>query len=674
MCLPVSPATADQQYITVPDAGFDDHVLTNPGDYEYIGDSTYTGSWKNDFGPGDGAYIDYGYWRSQGDLEDLTGRSGELKAYPSDETTFDYIYQILDETFIEGKAYTLSVWAGNAWPRQGYADGWGLYFTAEDYKINLSEAHGLALLGDWEQISLIYTATAADAGKKIGIKMSGEEGESYIAFEDVTLSYGSPKALNPDPADGALVMDTWTSLSWSPVGLAASHDVYFSDSLDAVSAGAESAFQGNQSEPSLSVGFVGFPYPDGLIPGTTYYWRIDEVNDLHPDSPWEGDVWSFAIQPRTAYDPDPADGAEFVDPNVELSWAAGFEARLHTVYIGDNFDDVNDATGGTQQGLITYSPGPLELEKVYYWRVDEFDTVDTYKGDVWAFTTPGAVGNPSPANGATDVEMTAVLSWTPGDSATSSDVYLGTDKDAVRNATTASPEYQASRALGSESYDPGKLAGHTTYYWRVDGINNANPSGPWPGNVWSFTTADFIVVDDFESYNDIPEGEPGSNRIYLAWIDGFSNPTVNGAYVGYENPPLMERGNVHGGSQSLPYSYDNNFKSSQATLMLTSLRDWTQEGVTTLSLWFYGDPANAPEEMNVALNGAAPVYHDDSSAATIGAWTQWTIDLSELGVPLTNVTSITIGFGVPGSTAAGGTGEMLFDDIRLVRPANAPGE
>ncbi len=117
----------------------------------------------------------------------------------------------------------------------------------------------------------------------------------------------------------------------------------------------------------------------------------------------------------------------------------------------------------------------------------------------------------------------------------------------------------------------------------------------------------------------------------------------------------------------MPYSYDNNFKSSQATLTLTSLRDWTREGVTKLSLWFYGDPANAPERMNVALNGAAPVYHDDPGAATIGDWTQWPIDLSTFGVTLTDVSSITIGFGIPGSTAAGGTGDMLFDDILLIR-------
>jgi hypothetical protein len=106
---------------------------------------------------------------------------------------------------------------------------------------------------------------------------------------------------------------------------------------------------------------------------------------------------------------------------------------------------------------------------------------------------------------------------------------------------------------------------------------------------------------------------------------------------------------------------------------LSSLRDWTTEGVGILSLWFKGESLNTPEPMYVALTPGAPglVYHDDASATQIGVWTEWTIDLQKYvdqGVDLTNVTSITIGFGTPGTATAGGAGNMLFDDIRLYRP------
>ena len=467
----------------------------------------------------------------------------------------------------------------------------------------------------------------------------------------------------PRPADGVMLVDTWVNLFWSPGARAASHDVYIGDNLDDVNDGAESAFQGNQAATSLVVGFPGFAFPVGLVPGTTYYWRVDEVNDLDPNSPWVGPVWSFSIMPFTASNPDPADGAEFVDLDATFSWTGGYGAKLHTVFIGTSFDEVNDAVTGVPQGTATFSPGPLEAEKVYYWRVDESDPPTTHKGEIWSFTTPGAVGDPQPANGAADVQMTATLSWTAADNAASHELYFGTDKDAVKNATTASPEYVGPRALSAESYDPGGLAWDSSYAWRVDAVYADKTV---KGLLWSFTTADFITVDDFESYNDIDPPDPNSNRIFDKWIDGFGT-TTNGALVGNDLPPYAEQTTVHGGAQSMPYLYDNANKTSEATLTLVYPRDWTAAGVTKLSLWFRGGSANSAERMFVAL-GNAVVYHDDPAASQIAGWNEWVIDLTVFtGVDLTNVNTITIGFGTKGSPAAGGTGTMYFDDIRLIR-------
>jgi hypothetical protein len=74
------------------------------------------------------------------------------------------------------------------------------------------------------------------------------------------------------------------------------------------------------------------------------------------------------------------------DTNVILSWSSGTGAQLHIVFFGDNFDDVNSDAGGILLETTTYTPGPLELDKVYYWRVDEFDGILIHKGDVWSFT------------------------------------------------------------------------------------------------------------------------------------------------------------------------------------------------------------------------------------------------------------------------------------------------
>ncbi|TKJ37075.1 MAG: hypothetical protein CEE38_09235 [Planctomycetes bacterium B3_Pla] len=622
---------------------------------------------------------------------------------------------------------------------------------------------------------------------------------------------GYPFAFGPTLPDGELYADTWANVGWRAGDFAVSHDVYFGDSFDDVNEGAGDTFRGNQTSTFYVAGFPGFAYPDGLVPGTTYYWRIDEVNDAEPNSPWKGPVWSFSIPPKTGYNPSPADESKFIEAEgLTLGWTPGFGAKLHTVYFGESFDEIDAAAGGLPQALTTFAPpGPLEPEKTYYWRVDEFDVLATHKGDVWSFqvaregggakgeyfkgmnfenlvlarTDPqidfnwgndgpdttvgtdnfscrwtgqveavftetytfytnsddgvrlwvdgkrlvnnwtnhgdtedrgtidlvagqtysvvmemyensgGAVAqlrwesestpkqlipaaalsflvnahSPSPANGTVGVKLVSNLTWKPGDSAGSHEVYLGTDAGAVAAATKASPEYKGGKALGEESLDPGALAFDTSYFWRVDEVNNANPNSPWVGNVWTLNTGDFLVVDDFEPYNDIDPPAPASNRIFDKWIDGFGT-TTNGALVGNDLPPYAEQTIVNSGSQSMIYRFDNAGKTSEATLTLVWPRNWTEEGVTKLVLWARGNSSNAAERMYVALNGTAVVYHADDAATQNGRWTEWVIDLATFGVDLTNVNSIAIGFGTRNSPAVdGGAGTMYFDDIKLVQ-------
>ena len=481
------------------------------------------------------------------------------------------------------------------------------------------------------------------------------EGEIQIVLAG---GIGFPLATRPEPDDGSYIDDTWVNLSWAPGDYAVSHDIYIGENVDDVSTGAESTFLGNQASPFMVIGFPGMPYPDGLVPGTTYYWRIDEVNDADPNSPWIGNVWSFTVPPKTAYLPEPADGAQSIDPDPTLRWTAGFGAKLHTVYFGESLDEVDTATGGLPQGTTSHSPGTLKMAKTYYWRVDEFEVPITHKGDVWSFTTEGAVEALAPVNGAVDVSQTPVLTWAPGFGA-SHEVYFGADAGSLEN--------KASGNLGSESYEPAQLEWNTTYYWRVDEANNANADSPWTGPLWSFTTADFLIIDDIESYNDINEGEPGSNRIYNAWVDGYGDQT-NGSQVGHLDAPFYEETIVHSGNKSMPLYFDNAVGKSEATLTLTSNSDWTVKGVNKLTIWYRGSNSNAAETMYVMLNGSATVDNDNPTAAQASGWTEWNIDLqafADQGVNLANVTSITIGL----RSVTGGTGMLYIDDIRLYPPA-----
>jgi hypothetical protein len=438
------------------------------------------------------------------------------------------------------------------------------------------------------------------------------------------IAGNQPFASRPDPKDGALHESMWVTLSWTPGNFAVSHDVYLGDNPDDVNEATRDSefFQGNQDLTFYIAGFPGYAYPDGLVPGTTYYWRIDEVNDADPDSPWKGEVWSFSIPPKTAYDPGPADGAELVDLNVRLTWTAGFGAKFNYVVFGEDFDEVSSAAMGVPSGTASYTPGPLKLAKTYYWRIDEFDGFETHKGEVWSFTTEGSVSGPNPANGAVGVNPTVTLSWDAGGITASHEVYFGADADAVKNATTTSPEYKGPKALGEESYDPGKLILNTTYYWRIEEVNGVNPDSPWAGNVWSFTTSDFFVIDDFEDY------DAGENQIWFSWHDGLGYGTPGtadyfagngtGAAVGDENTlSYTEETIVHGGSQSMPIAYDNNKQGysnySEVELTLTAPRDWTEEGVAELSLWFRGNPAS----VGSFIEGPVGTYTMTASGADI---------------------------------------------------------
>ncbi|MHC4533096.1 MAG: PA14 domain-containing protein [Planctomycetota bacterium] len=647
-------------------------------------------------------------------------------------------------------------------------------------------------------------------------------GTVYVDDITVGATPGFEQATAPEPKNGAKLDDTWVSLNWRSGDSAVSSDLYVGTNFNDVNEGAADTFVVNTSNNYQLIGIPGYPIPDGLQPGTTYYWRVDGINDADPDSPWKGNIWSFWVPSKAAYEPVPQDGMKFIETNVVLTWTRGENAALHTIYFGTNADEVANATsGGINLTDTTFDPGPLELETTYYWRVDEHAGLVETRGEVWSFTTkreggglrgdyydissgtpnppesafsgsvvltridpginlegssgtspepnvvssdafavlwtgeieipltgtytfipraadgvilwindmenargwraqppesvpgrplelragdivtmemwyfqssgfggdwtirldwesdrfprqtipaaacspPLRASRPKPSNGAMDVTQTPQLTWSAGQDADQHDVYFGTDANTVAAADTSTADiYQGRR--DDTSFAPAKLEWNTTYYWRIDEVNDLNPDSPWKGPVWNFTTANFLIVDDMESYNDIDEGQEGSNRIYIAWADGYDDPT-NGSQVGHLDPPFYEENIVHGGNKSMPLYYDNAVGKSEATLTLTTNRDWTENGVDTLAIWYIGDAANAAETMYVVLNGTAGIDNPDANAAQAADWTEWRISLQDFGTNLTNVNSITLGL----RSVTGGAGLMYFDDIRLHPPA-----
>jgi len=217
---------------------------------------------------------------------------------------------------------------------------------------------------------------------------------------------------------------------------------------------------------------------------------------------------------------------------------------------------------------------------------------------------PPKASAPNPANGAIDVRIDTNLDWRMGLDAERHDVFIGTNADDINDVNSANlADYPnvTYQNVNVNTFEPARLDMETTYYWRVDEVNSLNPESPWVGEVWSFRTGAFLVVDDFEDY------DAGDNQIWFAWHDGLgagvpsSDPYIpgngTGAAVGDESTPsYTEETIVNSGEQSMPYWYNNNKQGfayySEAEKTLTAPRDWTEEGVKDLSLWFRGYPVS----------------------------------------------------------------------------------
>ncbi len=281
--------------------------------------------------------------------------------------------------------------------------------------------------------------------------------------------------------------------------------------------------------------------------------------------------------------------------------------------------------------------------------------------------SPELAWDPSPRNHSTAERPSSGISltWSPGDYAGSHDVYFGTDPNAVNDANSIPglwPEFKGNQ--DPCSFDPGPLELGQTYYWRIDEVNDLDPNSPWKGIVWEFTVADYIVVDDFESY-DLIEGGTG-DMVYFVWSDGYADPSVNGSTIGYTMGNSLETDKVHSGEQSAPLQYNNRYATySEITVNLGVLGigpDLAADNLQTLSLWFYGGSSNSAEQLYVKLNGGKVNYDTPINLKT-SIWREWSIDLADFGIDLSNVTDLAIGFDRAGTV--GGTGTLLIDDIRL---------
>ncbi len=545
-------------------------------------------------------------------------------------------------------------------------------------------------------------------------------GETNRAFLHIEYTLGS--AGGPSPADGEIDVSRDVVLSWTPGVHTApvnGHTVYFSANFSDVNDGIGGI---TQSENSYAPGRLDF--------GTTYYWRVDENSGPPDNMLFVGSVWSFTTEllaypieniTATASSANQADmgpentinGSGLDDNDLHSTeatdmWASGPEPqgawiayefdrvyKLHELwvwnsnqmieaFVGFGFKDVTIeySTNGTDYTTLgtthefaqapgaegyahntTIDMGGVSAKYVRLTANSAWGAVMPQFGlsEVRFLYIPVNAAKPYPDSGATGVDVDVTLGWRAGREAATHDVYVSADEQAVIDGTAPVV------TVTEPSYGPLALDLEMTHYWKVNEVNEAETPTTWESAIWNFTTTDNIVVDDFESYNDLEAGEPGSKRIFNVWVDGYGVAT-NGSVVGYGVAPFCEQTIVHGGKQSMPFAYSNTGGAaySEAELTLTPAQDWTVSGVKTLTVYFHGTVGNTGQ-LYLKVNGSKVTYDGDAANLARTWWHLWNVDLASVGTNLQNVTTLSIG--IDGN---GASGTLYFDDIGLYRVAPAP--
>ena len=371
--------------------------------------------------------------------------------------------------------------------------------------------------------------------------------------------------------------------------------------------------------------------------------------------------------PGLAMRPRPTDKELAVDLNVILNWRAGDFAVSHDVYFGTNFDDVNEADPGTGGGVYkgnqtatSYNRRGLEIGTTYYWRIDSVNAANPdspWRGHVWKFTTTGTALEPSPADGGVNVSGNVILGWQGSKYAKAHEIYLGASFESVNNATASSPEYKGSQEVDANSYHGGVVEFNKPYYWRIDEVTE---SRTLKGMVWDFRVGEHATVDDFESYKSYLELKRNWSEDGGAWLKA-------------------DRIRRHGpGFQSMEINYYNvrGYGYSEAMRSFPVALDMMASGIKMMKVYFRGLETNQVERMYISFEDEGGVrrelvYGGNPSNLQDPSWRPWYIilqDFDDLGVDLTRVKKIGIGFGNRDGESNNKAGYVNFDDIILYPP------
>jgi hypothetical protein len=249
--------------------------------------------------------------------------------------------------------------------------------------------------------------------------------------------------------------------------------------------------------------------------------------------------------------------------------------------------------------------------------------------EVQFFYIPASARELQPQDGTALAGAEVTLAWRGGREAARHQVYLDVNDNRAGVEGSDPAALVATMAADGPygSYTASGLNLGQTYVWKIVEINEAQTPSAWDSDVRTFTTPDYLVVDDFEQYtNESP------NRVFQAWIDGlgFSPDEFfpqghpgngTGSAVGHDPTlgDIMETVVVHGGNQAMPMAYDNTGVATSEAQYTFPAWDWTASGIRSLSLFFCGAAGNTGQ-LYLKINNTKIPYDGDATDLGMSVW------------------------------------------------------
>lgn len=473
-------------------------------------------------------------------------------------------------------------------------------------------------------------------------------------IKDVMTGANKEQASKPSPNDGANDVLHDTILSWSPGEYAVAHDVYLGMDWEDVNTASNAAPLGVLVSPGQDAD----TYDPGVLEfGTTYHWRVDEVNGAPDRTVFKGDVWSFTTEalsypvvpvtatasssfstemiPAKTIDGSGLDDADRhgttsmdmwltqsgdADPWIQYEFAQA--QKLHEMWVWNSNQSIESFIGfGVKDTSIELSLDGITwsaLEGVTSFAQASgladyaHNTVVPFGGRMAKYVKIGIAGGwgMMPQYGLSELRFFSIPAYpryfSPTDGTLLDSLQTTLSWRSARQSASTNVVLDTDPAVVEDSnavfgttedsrYPVTDLDYASTYYWRVVDVNDAGVPMSAAGPVLSFLTPTDGVIDDMEFYKDKEFME-----IWSYWIDGYED-AANGSVVGNGSAP--ETTVVYEGSQSLPMAYDNTTAStSEATRFFDTPLDLS---------------AGHPETFKLQVRGNAPEFFERADGAIL---------------------------------------------------------